>query len=120
MLQKIKDFFNNSKKWIVLAIIGILGLIGLWVQKVREQSVPEEKRLKDLKEKEELLEQTRKAREDAILAEKRASDAKAHAEALKEKIHLAKLARENEPAFKKELETQLGLKEKKKKGRPKK
>lgn len=120
MWNKIKEWFLSARRWIALVVIGLVAWVALWWQISKEQNTPDDVRLKKQKEQEALLEQSRKVEEERLLAAKKEEEARIHADALKEKIRLLKLSKENDEAFKKELETKLGVKEKKKKGRPKK
>jgi len=130
-MQKIKEFLNKFKIWIGLLITGIV-ISFLVLKKHIGEGIEEHK--KQLKMQEDLIldTQTKLKEETAKLEEEKRQDLKkidtervqklkeAIEKAKEEKKRLSEEAKRDPQGFKIQLQKELGAREKKRKGRPKK
>lgn len=127
-MEKLKALFLKIKKWIWLAIAGVVIAFVAWKKHLQSETnsdlVAKEEEIKN-KAAEKLVKETTKLEEEKkkelnkIEEEKKKKESELAAQELKEKIRLTKLAKENREEFKKEVAKKTGVAEKKK-GRPKK
>lgn len=129
LVEKLKEVLASLKKWVWVAIAGIVIAAVAWRAHVvnelqnAKQTEDEQKVKNDaaakLAETEEKIEKEKKEKVVAIELEKEEKLKNIKKEEKEEKKKLEELSKKNKDKFKKTVEEKLGVKEKKK-GRPKK
>jgi hypothetical protein len=130
-MDKLKELLLKSKKWLLVVLAGAVIAFIAWKKHLESEISDKDKEtaMKDAALKEEAskrlaeeaakLEEQKKLELAKIEDEKKKKESSIKAEEIKEKVRLAKLAKENKEDFKKEVAEKTGVAEKKK-GRPKK